>query len=85
MQSASPSHDLHRSFGLLHATAMNMSNMVGIGPFLTIPLPSVIALVGWLFIFATSGIWFIAGGLGTMAAGVVAYLAWSVARRLGEK
>jgi amino acid transporter len=29
---------LHRRFGLLQATALNMSNMVGIGPFITIPL-----------------------------------------------
>src|SRR5215218_7536222 len=29
---------LPRRFGLLQATALNMSNMVGIGPFITIPL-----------------------------------------------
>jgi amino acid transporter len=29
---------LVRSFGLLEATALNMSNMVGVGPFITIPL-----------------------------------------------
>lgn len=45
---------LVRRFGLLQATALNMSNMIGIGPFITIPLlmsalggPQ--ALVGWLF------------------------------------
>ncbi|HEV8366168.1 MAG TPA: APC family permease [Gemmatimonadaceae bacterium] len=27
-----------RRFGLLHATALNMTNMIGIGPFITIPL-----------------------------------------------
>ena len=27
-----------RRFGLLHASALNMSNMVGIGPFITIPI-----------------------------------------------
>src|SRR5215831_16304606 len=32
-----PSHLLRR-FGLLQATALNMSNMIGIGPFITIPL-----------------------------------------------
>src|SRR5450755_1636809 len=44
---------LTRGFGLLHATALNMSNMVGIGPFITIPLlmasmggPQ--AMLGWL-------------------------------------
>ena len=44
---------LHRSLGLLQATAMNMSNMIGVGPFLTIPLiltamggPQ--AMLGWI-------------------------------------
>src|SRR3954464_679633 len=44
---------LIRRFGLLPATALNMTNMVGIGPFITIPLlmsalggPQ--ALVGWI-------------------------------------
>src|SRR5262245_14542523 len=44
---------LIRSFGTLQATALNMSNMIGIGPFLTIPLlmsalggPQ--AMMGWL-------------------------------------
>jgi amino acid transporter len=44
---------LARRFGLLQATALNMSNMIGVGPFITIPLlmsamggPQ--ALVGWL-------------------------------------
>ena len=29
---------MQRRFGLLHATALNMTNMIGIGPFITIPL-----------------------------------------------
>lgn len=33
-----------RAFGLLEATALNMSNMVGVGPFITIPL--IIAAMG---------------------------------------
>ncbi len=44
---------LHRSLGLLQATAMNMSSMIGVGPFLTIPLilskmggPQ--AMLGWI-------------------------------------
>lgn len=44
---------LHRQLGLLQGTALNMSNMVGIGPFITIPL--IIAatngpqcLLGWI-------------------------------------
>ena len=42
-----------RRFGLLQATALNMINMIGIGPFITIPLlmsalggPQ--ALLGWV-------------------------------------
>ncbi|NBO64621.1 MAG: amino acid permease [Acidobacteria bacterium] len=47
------SADLDRHFGPLQATALNMSNMIGIGPFITIPLlmsamggPQ--SLLGWL-------------------------------------
>lgn len=47
------SSHLLRRFGLLEATALNMSNMIGIGPFITIPLlltalggPQ--AMLGWL-------------------------------------
>jgi len=29
---------LLRRFGLVHATALNMTNMIGVGPFITIPL-----------------------------------------------
>jgi basic amino acid/polyamine antiporter, APA family len=46
-------NDLVRGFGLLQATALNMSNMIGVGPFITIPL--IIAsmggpqcMLGWL-------------------------------------
>src|SRR3989442_2612379 len=35
---ASNSTPMVRRFGLLHATALNMTNMIGIGPFITIPL-----------------------------------------------
>jgi len=38
------SHGLIRGLGLLEATALNMSNMVGIGPFITVPL--IIATMG---------------------------------------
>lgn len=50
---------LERRFGPLHATALNMSNMIGIGPFITIPLlmsavngggPQ--AMLGWLLAVA---------------------------------
>ncbi|MFL5579577.1 MAG: APC family permease [Gemmatimonadaceae bacterium] len=44
---------LPRRFGLLPATALNMTNMVGVGPFITIPLLMTAlggpqAMVGWL-------------------------------------
>jgi basic amino acid/polyamine antiporter, APA family len=41
------------------------------------PLPSILALIGWVFILATSGMAYIAVGLGTLAAGVFAYYLWS--------
>jgi len=45
--------ELVRGFGLLQATALNMSNMVGIGPFITIPamlatMGGPQAMLGWL-------------------------------------
>jgi amino acid transporter len=46
-------HSFHRSVGLLSATAINMTQMVGIGPFITIPLMVATfsgpqAIVGWI-------------------------------------
>ena len=48
-----PEHTLPRRFGLLSATALNMTNMIGVGPFITIPLlmsalggPQ--AMLGWI-------------------------------------
>src|ERR1051325_10417644 len=48
---------LLRRFGLLQATALNMSNMIGIGPFITIPalmtaLGGPQAMVGWFVALA---------------------------------
>jgi amino acid transporter len=48
-----PQPHLSRRFGLLPATALNMTNMIGIGPFITIPLLMTAmggpqALVGWV-------------------------------------
>src|SRR5207249_9429518 len=47
------SSSLVRRFGLLHATALNMTNMIGIGPFITIPLLMTAlggpqAMLGWI-------------------------------------
>src|SRR6266498_3558432 len=48
-----PDDPLLRRFGLLQASALNMSNMIGVGPFITIPLlmsalggPQ--AMLGWI-------------------------------------
>jgi amino acid transporter len=48
-----PDGHLHRHFGVLHATALNMTMIVGAGVFITIPLmllklPGPYALLGWL-------------------------------------
>ncbi|MFN2533040.1 MAG: APC family permease [Pyrinomonadaceae bacterium] len=52
-ETANESRPLLRRFGLLQATALNMSNMIGVGPFITIPLlmsalggPQ--AMLGWV-------------------------------------
>jgi amino acid transporter len=41
------------------------------------PLPCAVALAGWLFVYFTNDVTFIALGLATLAAGVVAFLFWS--------
>jgi amino acid transporter len=41
------------------------------------PLPNLIALFGWIFLFSTSGSQTIAFGLGTLVFGIAAFLVWS--------
>ncbi|HJQ32060.1 MAG TPA: APC family permease [Pyrinomonadaceae bacterium] len=41
------------------------------------PLPNLLALVGWIFVFATTDWQVILFGLGTLAAGLVFFLVWS--------
>lgn len=41
------------------------------------PLPCVLALAGWLYLYASAGLPFILLGLATLAAGAVAFLVWS--------
>jgi len=41
------------------------------------PLPSIVALVGWIYVFGTSGWTFVLYGLGTLGLGIVAFLLWS--------
>ncbi len=47
------------------------------------PLPSGIALLGWLYIFVTSGWNFVGFGLLGLAAGAVAYAVWRSPRKMG--
>src|SRR5437870_446987 len=68
MTSGSP---MVRRFGLIHATALNMTNMIGIGPFITIPLlmsalggPQ--AMLGWLVALITVTLW-----IGTIVTAIV--------------
>jgi amino acid transporter len=42
------------------------------------PLPPVIALAGWIFIFATTGIQVVLFGLGVLLLGVLCFLLWSL-------
>ncbi|MCI0677165.1 MAG: APC family permease [Phycisphaerales bacterium] len=41
------------------------------------PLPCLVALVGWVFIFSTANVKLILLGLGTLAAGIAFYFVWS--------
>jgi len=41
------------------------------------PVPSLVALVGWIFIFATTDWPIIAFGLGLLAVGLLFFLVWS--------
>lgn len=72
-----------RPFGLLQATALNMVNMIGIGPFITIPLlmsalggPH--ALVGWLvalvIVLADGLVWSELGAAMPQSGGSFGYL-----------
>ena len=128
-----PEQQLRRRFGLLPATALNMTNMIGVGPFITIPLlmsalggpqamlgwiaalvvtrilvqfigqvfglmllrrqapdmpcpyrmwlyplPALVALLGWIFVFATTQIRVILFGVGVLGLGCLAFLIWSL-------
>ncbi len=83
---------LSRRFGLLQATALNMSNMIGIGPFITIPLlmsalggPQ--ALLGWLvaliIVIADGLIWSELGASLPGSGGSYRYLREGFARAVG--
>ena len=82
-----------RRFGLLHATALNMTNMIGIGPFITIPLlmsalggPQ--ALLGWavalVIVIADGLIWSELGAAMPGSGGTYQYLREGFGRRYGR-
>lgn len=81
---------LIRRFGLLQASALNMSNMVGVGPFITIPLlltalggPQ--AMLGWLVAFvitlSDSMVWSELGAMMPGSGGSYLYLRAGFGRR----
>src|SRR6185437_9668072 len=41
------------------------------------PIPALVALLGWIFVFATTQVQVIFFGIGVLALGVVAFLLWS--------
>ena len=41
------------------------------------PVPALVALAGWIFLFATTQLQVIAFGIGALALGCVAFLIWS--------
>jgi amino acid transporter len=45
------------------------------------PVPTLVALAGWLFLFATSGAQVILFGLATLALGILVYLGWAKGTR----
>ena len=45
------------------------------------PLPVVVGLAGWLFIFATTGVSIVLFGIGVLALGVLCFLGWSARTR----
>jgi len=84
---------LLRRFGLLPATALNMSNMIGIGPFITIPLlmtglggPQ--ALAGWavalVIVIADGLIWSELGAAMPGSGGTYQYLREGFGPRYGR-
>jgi amino acid transporter len=45
------------------------------------PLPAVVACVGWIYVYVSSGLWAILLSLGWIAAGVVAFVVWARVER----
>src|SRR6186713_142247 len=85
--------DLPRRFGLLPATALNMTNMIGVGPFITIPLlmsalggPQ--ALLGWfaalIIVVADGLVWSELGAMMPGSGGTYRYLRDGFGGRAGQ-
>ena len=91
---APPGAPLQRRFGLLHATALNMINMIGIGPFITIPLLMTAlggpqAMLGWavalVIVICDGMIWSELGAAMPHSGGSFGYLREAFGReRLGR-
>src|SRR5256714_7649276 len=88
-----PSHGFVRSIGLLQGTAINMTQMVGIGPFVTIPLMVAAfggpqAIMGWILgaILAMSDglVWAELGAAMPGAGGTYLYLREAFQYRTGR-
>ena len=85
-----PGGVLQRRFGLLQATALNMINMIGIGPFITIPLLMTAlggpqAMLGWLvalvIVICDGMIWSELGAAMPHSGGSFGYLREAFGRR----
>ena len=81
---------LQRRFGLVQATALNMINMIGIGPFITIPLLMTAlggpqAMLGWLvaliIVICDGMIWSELGAAMPQSGGSFGYLRWAFGGR----
>src|SRR3990170_6769762 len=94
MEDSKQVRSLTRRFGLLPATALNMSNMIGAGPFITIPLlmsalggPQ--ALLGWLvalvIVVADGRIWSELGAAMPGSGGTYRYLREGFGRERGGR
>ncbi len=88
----SSDHGLVRGIGLWHATALNMIDMIGVGPFVTIPLMVATmhgpqAMVGWilgaLLVVCDGLVWAELGAALPQAGGPVRYLRAMYGPRVG--
>jgi amino acid transporter len=85
---------LPRRFGLLQATALNMINMIGIGPFITIPLLMTAlggpqAMLGWLvalvIVICDGMVWSELGAAMPRSGGSFGYLREAFGRETGGR